>query len=136
VNLSNRFIAWPKGKVSPISYSHLVLTLPLEILGGSTAMNAMYLVRPSHGEMNAWQQLIASDDNDAATRWGWIEMYDAMRKSENFTPPINSVGQVGNIRWDASTHGNSGPMSVSYPGMCISPVSSPNREDSLCIVLA
>lgn len=104
VNLSNRFIAWPKGK----------------ILGGSTAMNAMYLVRPSHGEINAWQQLIASDDNDAATRWGWIEMYDAMRKSENFTPPINSVGQVGNIRWDASTHGNSGPMSVSYPGIMMS----------------
>lgn len=93
-------------------------------------MNAMYLVRPSQVEMNAWQQLIASSDGDTATRWGWTEMYDAMKKSENFTPPIDSVGRVGNIRWNASTHGSGGPMSVSYPGMYISPVLSPTRAET------
>ena len=93
-------------------------------------MNAMYLVRPSQVEMNAWQQLVASGDSDAAVRWGWTEMYDAMKKSENFIPPINSVGRVGNIRWNASTHGSGGPMAVSYPGMCIFPVLSLTHRET------
>ncbi|KXN90305.1 Versicolorin B synthase [Leucoagaricus sp. SymC.cos] len=100
-NLNNRVISWPRGK----------------ILGGSSAMNAMYLVRPAEEELNAWQQLITSDDADAATNWGWAQMYAAMKKSENFTEPRADVAQVGNIQWDASTHGSGGPMSVSYPGI-------------------
>ncbi|KAJ3574761.1 hypothetical protein NP233_g1549 [Leucocoprinus birnbaumii] len=105
-NLSDRTIAWPKGK----------------ILGGSTAMNAMYLVRPGQVEMDAWQRLITSDDSDAATRWGWNEMYAAMKRSENFTAPLDDVARVGNIQWDASTHGTGGPMSISYPGIMMSMV--------------
>ncbi len=80
-------------------------------------MNAMYLVRPSVQELNAWQQAISSDDKDAATKWGWDEMYASMRKVENFTEPLPQVASVGNIQWNASTYGSGGPVSISYPGV-------------------
>lgn len=87
-------------------------------------MNAMYLVRPGQTDLNAWQQFISTDDETAATKWGWDEMYAAMKKSENFTAPAADVAQVGNIKWDASHYGSGGPMSVSYPGMYVVPVFS------------
>jgi choline dehydrogenase len=97
----------------------------MQILGGSSAMNAMYLVRPGEAELNAWQQLITSDDSNAATKWGWDEMYAAMKKSENFTDPLADVAQVGNIQWDKGNYGSGGPMSVSYPGTYVVLSSTP-----------
>ncbi|KAF8980348.1 GMC oxidoreductase-domain-containing protein, partial [Cyathus striatus] len=49
-NLGGRVIGWPRGKV----------------LGGSTEMNAMYLVRPSSVEMDAWAELLGGMDNDGS----------------------------------------------------------------------
>ncbi|KAF5379451.1 hypothetical protein D9615_006578 [Tricholomella constricta] len=99
----NRRFDWPRGK----------------ILGGSSAVNAMYLVRPSEIEVNAWESLMANEDAEAAKKWGWDEFYPAMKKTETFTPPSDEVAQIGNITWSAATHGTSGPMQVSYPGMCV-----------------
>lgn len=109
-NLSNRVVGWPRGK----------------LLGGSSAINAMYLVRPSSLEMDAWATLSLSNTNDtsAANRWNWANMYAAMKKSENFTPPSSSVQSVVNISYDASTHGSGGPMQVSYPAMMINIVAN------------
>lgn len=53
---------------------------------------------------------------DGADNWSWQSLYAAMKKSETFTPPIDSVIQEAGITWDASTHGTSGPIHVSYPG--------------------
>lgn len=78
-------------------------------------MNAMYLVRPSATDFDAWESIISQDEN--AKNWGWDEMYPAMRKSETFTPPLDTVQQTGNIQYNASAYGTSGPMNVSYPGM-------------------
>lgn len=82
-------------------------------------MNAMYVVRPAEEELNAWQQVITPEDQNAAAKWGWNEMYRAMTKAENFTEPLPQVAAVGNIQWNASTHGSGGPLSISYPGMYV-----------------
>ncbi|KAF9523934.1 alcohol oxidase [Crepidotus variabilis] len=104
-NLANRRISQPRGR----------------ILGGSTAMNAMYLVRPSKTEMDTWQELLAGDGGDSSTasRWGWDNLYKYMKKAETFTPPADSLKSVVNITVDASLHGSNGPMQISYPAIMI-----------------
>ncbi|KAF7770780.1 CAZyme family AA3 [Agaricus bisporus var. burnettii] len=102
-HLNNRTISWPHGK----------------ILGGSTAMNAMYVVRPASNELDAWESIIAPEDSDAALKWGWDEMFSAMKRSENFTAPRDDVVSIGHIQWDANAYGSGGPLSVSYPGITL-----------------
>ncbi|KAF8075295.1 hypothetical protein FPV67DRAFT_627841 [Lyophyllum atratum] len=103
---ANRMFDWPRGK----------------ILGGSSAVNAMYLVRPSEIEVNAWESLMTNEDSEAAKKWGWDQFYAAMKKSETFTPPRDEVAQIGNITWSASSHGTNGPMQASYPAVMMSQV--------------
>jgi choline dehydrogenase-like flavoprotein len=52
VHLENRVLDWPRGRV----------------LGGSTAVNGLYLVRPSTLEVNKWTEL-AGDKEEKY--WGW-----------------------------------------------------------------
>ncbi|KAL0952057.1 hypothetical protein HGRIS_008695 [Hohenbuehelia grisea] len=98
--LNNRAISWPRGK----------------LLGGSSAINGMYLVRPSQVEVDAWSGLIAEDDSSAASAWSWSSLHEAMQKSEVFTPPSDEIKNLGGIRYDASKYGTSGPLHHSYPG--------------------
>lgn len=86
-----------------------------QILGGSSAMNAMYLVRPASYEVDAWKNIIASEDSNGALKWGWDEIFSAMKRSENFTNPRDDVASIGHIQWDATAYGSGGPLSVSYP---------------------
>lgn len=97
-NVNDREVYWPRGKV----------------LGGSSAINGLYLTRPGEDEINAWQGMLG--DMDGADNWGWDSFYGAMKKSENFTPPSGNIAQQGGISWDASDHGSSGPIHASYPG--------------------
>lgn len=100
-----------------------------KILGGSSAMNAMYLVRPSKTELDAWRDIIAPQgDFTAASNWNWDSMYGYMKKAENFTAPGAAASSIVNISYDASTHGSGGPMQVSYPGLWVFlPLSSRSR---------
>ncbi|KAJ2922756.1 hypothetical protein H1R20_g14329, partial [Candolleomyces eurysporus] len=105
-NLNNRDISWPRGK----------------ILGGSTAMNAMYLVRPSRTELDAWSTLLTSAQDSASfpasstALWTWDSLFAGMRKSENFTAPSPEPWAIGgNFSFSAENHGSGGPMSLSYP---------------------
>lgn len=62
INVDNRNLTWPRGKV----------------LGGSTAVNGMYLVRPSSIEMDNWMYLQGAAPG--ASAWGWDSMFTAMKK--------------------------------------------------------
>ena len=93
-------LSWPRGKV----------------LGGSSAINGLYLVRPSQLEMDLWSSMIASEDNVSASAWNWDNMLAGMMKSETFTPPSASVQSTGNIEYNTSSHGTTGPLQYSYPG--------------------
>ena len=95
---NNSQCEWPRGKT----------------LGGSSAINGLYLNRPGEIEINAWKSLLG--DMDGAENWSWDSMFAAMKKSETFTPPGAGVTQEGDITWDVSSHGTSGPIHMSYPG--------------------
>ncbi|KAF8975444.1 hypothetical protein BDQ17DRAFT_1385501 [Cyathus striatus] len=95
-------------------WAHRQVMVGLEgrcVLGGSTAMNAMYLVRPSSVEIDAWAELLGGVDDDGsgvpASTYNWQSMHAAMRKSETFVPPLAQPQRVGNIH-------------VSYPAVQIS----------------
>ncbi|KAG8897647.1 hypothetical protein FRB99_008013 [Tulasnella sp. 403] len=97
-NLGGRNVSWPRGKV----------------LGGSSAVNGMYMVRPSAKEMDYIEQL--QNGQPGATAWGWASMFLAMKKSETFTPPAPQIQTTGNILYDQASHGSQGPLHTSYPG--------------------
>ncbi|KAF5337664.1 hypothetical protein D9758_013027 [Tetrapyrgos nigripes] len=99
-HLSNRPLSWPRGKV----------------LGGSSAINGMYNVRPAEIEVNAWSNAIAPEDSSLASLWDWDAMFAAMDKSETFTAPSDSVKEMAGIEYNVASHGSSGPIHASYPG--------------------
>ncbi|EEA24752.1 hypothetical protein TMatcc_007851 [Talaromyces marneffei ATCC 18224] len=97
-NADNRQIQWPRGKG----------------LGGSSAINGLYMTRPGKDEINAWKDLLG--DMDGADNWSWDSFYAALKKSETFTPPSDAIATEGNVTWDLSTRGTQGPIHASYPG--------------------
>ncbi|KIK66615.1 hypothetical protein GYMLUDRAFT_257454 [Collybiopsis luxurians FD-317 M1] len=94
---SNRNISWPRGKV----------------LGGSSAINGMYLVRPNEPEINALHSIISNDTNEF---WTWDSFYAAMKKSETFNAPSDAIAAEAGIEYNSASHGSSGPIHWSYPG--------------------
>jgi choline dehydrogenase len=99
---NNRQLTWPRGKV----------------LGGSSAINGLYLVRPSKLEYDTWASLMDSQDGGAGSNaWNWDSQFAAMKKSETFTPPTSDVQKTANILYSESNHGSNGPLHASYPGL-------------------
>lgn len=86
-----------------------------QVLGGSTAVNGMYVIRPPTEQVNAWHDLIASDDATAAAPWSWDSFFAAMKKTETFTPPVDAAESVAGIQYTASSHGTSGDLHTTYP---------------------
>ncbi|KAJ3905561.1 hypothetical protein F5879DRAFT_988226 [Lentinula edodes] len=94
---ANRNVSWPRGKV----------------LGGSSAINGMYLVRPNEPEINALHSI---NPNDTDEFWTWDSYYAAMKKSETFGAPSADVAAEAGIQYSASSYGSNGPIHWSYPG--------------------
>jgi choline dehydrogenase-like flavoprotein len=98
--MGGRQLAWPRGKV----------------LGGSSAVNGLYMVRASAAEHNSWGALAGDSD-----RWGWDNVYRAMKKSEHFVPPSASVQEVlPDLSYNAASHGQDGSIYTSWPGVAYS----------------
>lgn len=57
-------LPWPRGKV----------------IGGSTAVNGMYYVRPSTLEIDTWGELIKPEDPKLSSAWSWNSLFDMMKK--------------------------------------------------------
>ncbi|KAI0091378.1 GMC oxidoreductase [Irpex rosettiformis] len=93
---NGRTISWPRGK----------------LLGGSSAVNGMYMVRPTKAEVDAWASLVPGGSD----KWNWDSLFAGMQASETFSPPIDAVKQAGNIQFNTVSHGTSGPIHVTYPG--------------------
>ena len=74
----------------------------------------MYQVRPSKVELDLMASLIPGGDT-----WNWDNMFAAMKKGENFTAPSTEVQTEADIEFAAASHGTSGPLHVSYPGLCV-----------------
>jgi len=100
-HMNNRRASWPRGKV----------------LGGSSAVNGMYYVRPSKTEVNVWSKLAGGSG-----RWNWDSLLAGMKKSEHFRGPVKSVENQLNIQYDTDSHGTNGPIGTTWPGVTYSPV--------------
>ena len=98
-------------------YFLICLKAPTNALRRSTAVNGLYLVRPSAVEVDAWSQLLPGQSSAAA--WSWASLFEAMKKSENFTEPSQRIKDAGRIQYDVTSHGRSGPLHYSYPGFIV-----------------
>lgn len=98
---ANRQIYWPRGK----------------ILGGSSAVNGLFLVRPSKLEYDTWSDLMQPQDNGAGAKaWSWDRHYPFMKKTETFDPPSSDIQTTANIAYNLDNHGNNGPVHAGFPG--------------------
>lgn len=97
-NANNRALNWPRGKV----------------LGGSSAINGMYSIRPSKLEVDSWGSLVAVSGGTNTT-WTWNDLLPAMKKSETWVSPDSSVSGIVNVQNAGESRGTSGPLRVSYP---------------------
>lgn len=81
-----------------------------KVLGGGTAINGLYMVRPPRGQLNSWASL-----NNASDWWGWTNVINYFRKSETFSPPV--VDMRSWVLYDQASHGNNGPVNVTWSGV-------------------
>lgn len=94
--LNQRTTPWARGKV----------------LGGSSSVNSMYMVRASAREFNSWGSLIGAPEV-----WGWDSMFAAMKKSEDFQEPVQAVRDVvPSLKWNPASHGTGGNIKTGWPG--------------------
>ncbi|KAG9123084.1 hypothetical protein FRC07_000258 [Ceratobasidium sp. 392] len=126
--LGNRQLPWPRGKVlggyvtrhfaaAPLKLTKNHYYFPRRKTNSSTAVNGLYMVRPSALEVDAWSQLLP--DQASAKAWSWASLFEAMKKSENFTEPSDKIKSAGRILYDITSHGRSGPLQYSYPGYIV-----------------
>ncbi|BGP30484.1 hypothetical protein JCM10296v2_002239 [Rhodotorula toruloides] len=94
--LGGRSVFWPRGK----------------ILGGSSAVNGLYMIRQSAIEQDSWGSLVGDPDG-----WGWDTMYPYLKKSETWTPPSDYYVSSAHMVLNESLHGLDGPVHYSYPGI-------------------
>lgn len=72
-------------------------------------MNGKLFGRGSRRDYDDWARYL--DDEG----WGWESMLHYFKKSETFTPPIESYRSQGNVTWDMDVHGHEGPISTTFP---------------------
>ncbi|TIA88338.1 hypothetical protein E3P81_03527 [Wallemia ichthyophaga] len=85
--LNGRNLHWPRGK----------------IVGGSTAVNALYMTRSIKDEHDAWAELVDDDG------WNWDSLLPYFRRYENFSPPASDLKDNLSIEVKDSAHGYDGP---------------------------
>lgn len=76
----------------------------------------MYYLRPASEQVNAWHDLIVSNDADAAEKWTWDSFYAALKGTENFTEPTADAVNTAHMTYTMASHNTSGHLHVTYPG--------------------
>ncbi|KAG7448868.1 alcohol oxidase [Guyanagaster necrorhizus] len=79
-----------------------------KILGGDSAVNGLVWTRASKAEYDAFETL-------GSPGWNWDTLYAHMRKAEQLEYPSASLIDEYGYVVDASSLGESGPVSVSFP---------------------
>ncbi|KAF9035616.1 mala s 12 allergen [Panaeolus papilionaceus] len=88
------------------------------LLGGSSAINGMYHVRPSAVEVDTWASL-ASDDDSQSSRWKWSNFFQALKATETFSPPVDDALKTAGMKYSADAHGSNGKLRVTYPAYMV-----------------
>ncbi|KZP01248.1 GMC oxidoreductase [Calocera viscosa TUFC12733] len=77
-------------------------------LGGSSAMNFMSYMRPSAGDINAWEEL-------GNPGWNWSNFFEYSKRGEKFTPPTTEQTSLYRHTFSAEHHGVTGELDVGFP---------------------
>ncbi|OAA66786.1 Glucose-methanol-choline oxidoreductase [Niveomyces insectorum RCEF 264] len=78
------------------------------VVGGGSTVNAMIYIRGGKEDYGDWCAL-------GNPGWDWDDFLPYFKKSETFTFPDPHFAAQGNITWNASVHGTSGPVQATYP---------------------
>lgn len=110
-----------KGNPFPTQYMYNITSVPQtnlnnrtssvpisSILGGGSAINAMFFDRGAKEDYDAWEEL----GNEG---WGWEGLLPYFKKAVNFTPPSAEMQKGFNVTYDLSAYGGNGPIQLSYP---------------------
>ena len=62
---------------------------------------------------------ISGVEADEVGFWGWDSMVEAMKKSETFGAPSQDIQNEAGIEFVEGSHGSSGPLHYSYPGLYV-----------------
>ncbi|KDE06010.1 hypothetical protein MVLG_03692 [Microbotryum lychnidis-dioicae p1A1 Lamole] len=79
-----------------------------KVLGGSSAVNQLYMVQQSKIEQDAWADQVGTED------WSWNTLYPYLKKTENYSAPLH-IDET-KMLVDENVHGKGGPIHYSYPG--------------------
>jgi choline dehydrogenase-like flavoprotein len=83
-----------------------------DVVGGSSAVNAMMTVRGAKEDYDRWDKLFGVNAN---VGWNWDSLLPYFKKALNFVPPDPGVAATANISYDASYWGNSSGVYASWP---------------------
>ncbi|CAK7214556.1 hypothetical protein SBRCBS47491_002184 [Sporothrix bragantina] len=78
------------------------------VVGGGSTVNAMIFIRGDKEDYAGWTAL-------GNPGWTWNDFLPYLEKSETFTFPSAEFAAQGNITWNASVHGTTGPVQATYP---------------------
>ena len=86
------------------------------LVGGSSAVNAMMTIRGTKEDYDRWGQFFSN-----SSEWSWSGLLPYFKKALNFLPPNEDVVKSVNLTYDASYWGNTsgvyaGWPSFQYPG--------------------
>ncbi|KAI0403090.1 hypothetical protein F4802DRAFT_608281 [Xylaria palmicola] len=80
------------------------------LVGGSSAINAMMTIRATSDDYDRWGSFFGKDSS-----WSWKGLLPYFKKAVNFSPPDSDVAKSVNMTWDASYWGNSSSVHTSWP---------------------
>ncbi|KAI0886082.1 putative GMC oxidoreductase [Annulohypoxylon maeteangense] len=80
------------------------------LVGGSSAINAMMTVRGTSEDYDRWGGFFGNDSS-----WSWDGLLPYMKKALNFVPPDPAVAELMNITYDASYWGNNSGVYAGWP---------------------
>ncbi|KAI8627089.1 GMC oxidoreductase [Xylariaceae sp. FL1651] len=80
------------------------------LVGGSSAINAMMTVRASSDDYDRWGSFFSEGSS-----WSWEGLLPYFKKAITFSPPDDAVAKSVNITWDTSYWGNSSTVHTSWP---------------------
>lgn len=91
-----------RNKTTPVQIGNLV--------GGSSAINALMSVRGSVEDYDRWGQFFSN-----SSEWSWEGLLPYFEKALNFVPPDKNGVNTANIAYDISFWGNTSDVYASWP---------------------
>ncbi|KAI1370723.1 putative GMC oxidoreductase [Hypoxylon crocopeplum] len=80
------------------------------LVGGSSAINAMMTVRGTSEDYDRWGSFFGNNSS-----WSWDGLLPYLKKALNFIPPDSAVAKSVNITYDTSFWGNSSGVFAGWP---------------------